>query len=235
MPFFQFPNFLHSQAWARDLASLNCWKWILKVGLSPQLQLWAENCRDQVQTRGTEVFLDPFAFEFPRPFLGHEWWDWNGIPLGLVLRTRGEFKAGTCEHMVHPRAVVIHPYFISWKSTYLFLPESNLWACLPSSWSSTIFSSGDILEESLVQMKVIRKILAAGSSAGTQGEESLLNSTDGFTSILLNSVKVTGEGNGHLGPTTSNGRAVHIPGAKCFFSWLYSFIQQIFDCALFLY
>ena len=67
-------------------------------------------------------------------------------------------------------------------------------------------------------MKVIRKILAAGSSAGTQGEESLLNSTDGFTSILLNSVKVTGEGNGHLGPTTSNGRAVHIPGAKCFFS-----------------
>lgn len=38
-------------------------------------------------------------------------------------------------------------------------------------------------------MKVIRKILAAGSSAGTQGEESLLNSTDGSTSILLNSVE----------------------------------------------
>lgn len=124
MPFFQLPSFLHSQAWARDLASLNCWKWILKVGLSPQMQLWAENCRNQVQPHGTVVFLDLFAFKFPRPFLGHEWWDWNGIPLGLVLQTRSEVKAGPCEHMVQSRAVVIHPYFIPWKST-VFVPAKE--------------------------------------------------------------------------------------------------------------
>lgn len=129
-------------------------------------------------------------------------------------------------------AVVIHPYFISWKSTYLFLPESNLWACLPSSQSSTIFSNGDILEESLVRMKVIRKILAAGSSAGTQGEESLLNLLMAllqFYSILW---KVTGKGKEHLAPTTSNRRAVHIPWANCFFSWLFIHSANIWLCTV---
>ena len=58
-------------------------------------------------------------------------------------------------------------------------------------------------------MEVTRKILAVGNSAGTQGKGSLLNSTDGSTSVLL---KVTGKGKGHFSPKTSNRRAVHICG-----------------------
>ena len=42
-------------------------------------------------------------------------------------------------------------------------------------------------------MEVTRKILAVGNSAGTQGKGSLLNSTDGSTSVLL---KVTGKEKG---------------------------------------
>lgn len=121
--------------------------------------------------------------------------------------------------MVQTRALVIKLYYWIrflleyWICSYQ-RPTSELVFCLPESLE---FRNGGILKEPFVWMEISRKILAAGKSAETQCG-------------LKGSGK---EKKKHLAPKTSNRKTVHILWASCFFCWLYSFIQQIFYCALF--